>query len=296
MPSAEYHPRVVVGAIGRGEAPAGSVYGPRTLSCFELLWMQAGGARWVCAGRSAVLAPDQLLLVPPGTVETLYWSAGDEDAAVGRRCAHAYVDFEVRTGRVGDDWPKVIGLPGADVRHALLGYLLRLGQTLPDGWQEPAGAAVEALLRLVASGTLLECDTAVVLPESIERLADYVRRLWPRGIRPIPLDEMATAARTSKGHLSRQFRAAFALGPAKTFELLRLAHAASLLVHTNLTVVQAAQACGYASPYHFSRSFSAAFGTPPSVYRTAPDTGGIDAVFGRHNLTVLAARIWPDAG
>ena len=223
-------------------------------------------------------------------------AAGGDDAAAGRRCAHAYVDFELRTGCVGEDWPKVVAVPGGDVRHALLGYLLRLGQTLPDGWQEPAGTAVEALLRLVASGTLLEPDAAVVLPESIERLADYVRRLWPQGIRPIPLDEMATAARTSKGHLSRQFRAAFALGPAKTFELLRLAHAAGLLVHTNLTVVQAAQTCGYANPYHFSRSFSAAFGTPPSVYRAAPDTGGIDAVLGRHNLAVLAARIWPDAG
>lgn len=299
MSSTGYRSQVCVRAIGRGEAPVGSVYGPRILPCHELVWMQSGAARWICAGRSAVLTPGHLLLAPAGVAATVYWEdesdAGPRPAA-GRRCAHAYVDFELRDGGVPEGRPTVIAIPGSDVRHALLRYLLQLGQLRPAGWREPAEAALEAVVRLVASGTLVELGPADVLPDSIERLAAYVHRLWPRGVRPIPLDEMASAAGTSKGHLSRQFRAAFALGPAKAFELLRLAHAASLLVHSNVTVVQAAEACGYASPYHFSRSFSAAFGAPPSVFRATSDTSRIDAVFGRHNLTALAARIWPDSG
>lgn len=258
--------------------------------------MRSGTARWVAGGRSARLGPGQVLLNSPRTISTLHWdaTAGQyRDEAAVRHTVHAYVAFDLSSGDIGSDWPKVVTLPDSpDVRHALLYYLLQLGRTLPAGWQEPAGATLETLLCLLERGTLVEPDSMLELPESVQRLTSYVRRAWRHGIRPVPLDEMAEAAGISKGHLCRQFRADFGLGPAKAFELLRLGHAAALLRRSNLTVVQAADACGYTNPYHFSRSFRAAFGQPPSVYRTVPDDSCVDAVFDEHNLTTLAARVW----
>jgi AraC-like DNA-binding protein len=273
--------------IGRGEYPPGAIFGPRKLLDFELVWMLAGTAEWVSGGRRARLEPGQLLLAQPGATDSFRWDPQHHSS-------HAYVHFELTPGPDAErlrQWPLVVELEPDDVRHALLSYLSRLGAHRAAGWQDQADAVTLLLLQLVVSGTLPATEETDPLPDSLERVASYARTTWHREVRALTLDEMAAAANMSKGHLCRLFRSHFGLGPAKAFELVRLEHAARLLTRSNLTVAQASRVCGYANPYHFSRNFRAAFGTPPSHYR---GTAGSGQPAVQPGLAVLASRIWPD--
>lgn len=281
--------------IGIGTAPVGSVYGPTSLDCFELLWMLTGQARWSGAGQTHRLAPGNVLLVGPGVANTVEWQPEAAGGPAVAHTSHGYVHFALRSGRLSSERTRLLRLRGADVRADLLRYLAQLARAQPPGWQLPAATAVTALLRLTETGTLLDTGSALPLPEAVERVAAHVAAAWAQGMRPLALDELAAAASTSKGHLCRQFRAAFSLGPVRCVDLLRLAHAAHLLARSNLTVVQVAQICGYATPYHFSRRFRSAFGVPPSAYRSGPQAGTADTILARHDLTALADRIWPAA-
>lgn len=280
----------VVG-IGLGTAPAGTVYGPRSLDCFELLWMLSGSARWTGGGQTHRLAPGQVLRVGPEVSNTVEWQPG----STTRGATHGYAHFTLRSGQVSSGRIRIQQLDEPDVRMALLQYLSELARIRPQHWQRPAGTALSALLQLMESGTLLDSEASVSLPEAVERAMAHVGGEWRHAIRPIDLDELADAASTSKGHLCRLFRSTFALGPVRCVDLLRLAHAAHLLSRSNLTVVRVAHICGYTSPYHFSRRFSAAFGVPPSGYRAGPQTGAADTILRQHHLTALAIRIWPES-
>jgi AraC-like DNA-binding protein len=275
--------------IGLGTAPVGTVYGPRSLDCFELLWMLSGTARWTGAGQTHRLAPGQVLRVAPQVSNTVEWQSGPGASGT----THGYVHFTLASGQVESGRSRILQPDEADVRSALLRYLSELARIRPPGWQGPAETAVGALLRLMESGTLLDSEPSVPLPEAVERAVAHVAQAWRREIRPVDLEELAAAASTSRGHLCRLFRSTFALGPVRCVDLLRLTHAAHLLSRSNLTVVQVAHICGYTSPYHFSRRFRAAFGVPPSGYRAGRPGGSADTVLRQHRLTPLANRIWP---
>jgi AraC-like DNA-binding protein len=277
---------VSVRDIGRGDYPPGAVFGPRKLLDFELVWMLSGTAEWVSGDRRARLEPGRLLLAQPGAQDVLHWDPQ-------HRSSHAFVHFELVNGPGPEQlrqWPLVVELESDDVRNALLAYLTRLGGHRAAGWRAQADAVTLLLLQLVVAGTLPGGPKTAELPDSLERLARYARNTWSHEVRALTLDEMAAAANMSKGHLCRVFRSHFGLGPAKAFELVRLEHAARLLTRSNLTVAQASRVCGYANPYHFSRNFRAAFGTPPSHYRESSGRPAADPA-----LAALASRIWPDA-
>jgi hypothetical protein len=52
-----------------------------------------------------------------------------------------------------------------------------------------------------------------------------------------------------------------------------LCHAAMLLERTNFSVGEVARQCGFASPFHFSRQFKAAFGDAPQRLRARVRAG-----------------------
>ena len=55
--------------------------------------------------------------------------------------------------------------------------------------------------------------------------------------------------------------------------LLRLEQAAALLARSTLSVKQIAARCGFASQFHFSRTFRAVYGASPTEIRTQTAQG-----------------------
>ncbi len=84
---------------------------------------------------------------------------------------------------------------------------------------------------------------------------------------PLSLEELAQLAEVSQRQLQRLFRRNLGLTPAQYYATVRLRHARQLLQQTAMPVMDVTVACGFRSPCHFSRSYRALFGHPPSRER-----------------------------
>jgi AraC family carnitine catabolism transcriptional activator len=81
---------------------------------------------------------------------------------------------------------------------------------------------------------------------------------------PLSMDELAEAAGYSRRHLERLFRDATGKTPGEFYRGLRLDRGRNLLATTDLTLLEVATACGFETTSHFSKSFRARFGVPPT--------------------------------
>ncbi|MDH3228558.1 MAG: GlxA family transcriptional regulator [Alphaproteobacteria bacterium] len=84
---------------------------------------------------------------------------------------------------------------------------------------------------------------------------------------PLRSAELAAIAGVSERQLERLFRRGLGCTPTGYYLGLRLRRARILLGQTRLPVREVALACGFASPAHFSRAYSARFGSPPREER-----------------------------
>jgi AraC-like DNA-binding protein len=81
------------------------------------------------------------------------------------------------------------------------------------------------------------------------------------------LTDLAAAAHLDPSHFGRVFRRELGVTPMQYLRKVRLAHASALLTQTDLSVGQVAAACGFSTPFLFSRHFRAACGCSPTAYR-----------------------------
>ncbi len=84
---------------------------------------------------------------------------------------------------------------------------------------------------------------------------------------PVPRAELARLAQVSLRQLERLFRQHLGRSLGAHYLALRLDRARDLLRQTSLSVLEIALACGFASPSHFSRAYSARFEHPPRAER-----------------------------
>lgn len=84
---------------------------------------------------------------------------------------------------------------------------------------------------------------------------------------PLDCESIASQVGLSRRQLERQFKHQTGLSPLKYYIALRLAKAHSLLQQTRLSVAQVAAYSGFGSLEHFSRTYRARFGCPPSEDR-----------------------------
>ena len=81
---------------------------------------------------------------------------------------------------------------------------------------------------------------------------------------PLPLEEIAAAAGYSRRQMERLFRSATGSTPGNFYRGLRLDRGRNLLATTDLSLIEIANACGFDTVAHFSKSFRARFGTVPT--------------------------------
>ena len=128
------------------------------------------------------------------------------------------------------------------------------------------GPLAQAVATNAAEAAVLWCGSrspaaGPAVDVRVRAACDHARR---NHLRRVPVAEMAAAAGISVVRLTALFRGQLRTSPARYAESLRLAHAARLLSTAGLSVKEAAAACGFDDPAHFSRRFSAHFGHPPS--------------------------------
>ncbi|MFF3030942.1 helix-turn-helix transcriptional regulator [Streptomyces rubiginosohelvolus] len=255
---ADYHP--------------GAVFGPRVLSSYELVWLLTGSARWrtetldadgaVAGAEVTTLRPGTLSLGRRGDREIFHWDAS-------RASSHAFVHFSVdEPGHIGEAsaWPRVQDMTQAPILQALCAYLLDLAGLQSPSSRSRSDECVRLLLDLFVAGPLSPGPPQI--SPVVRAAVGHVAGVWSTaGFRIVPVEEAATAAAVSTGHLHRVFRDSYGCGPARAFELVRLARAALALQRSNLSLAEIATEFGFSNPYHFSRRFAATYGTPPGAFR-----------------------------
>jgi AraC-like DNA-binding protein len=100
----------------------------------------------------------------------------------------------------------------------------------------------------------------------LRRVRDRIDREYAQ---PLDVEELARGAHMSAGHLSRQFRRAYAYGESPYSYLMtrRIERAMTLLRRGDLSVTEVCFAVGCSSLGTFSSRFTELVGVPPSVYR-----------------------------
>jgi transcriptional regulator GlxA family with amidase domain len=81
---------------------------------------------------------------------------------------------------------------------------------------------------------------------------------------PLELEQLAVYAGRSRRQIERLFKEQLGTTPQRYYMELRITEARRLLQHTELSQVEVLVACGFVSPSHFSKCYSAYFGYRPS--------------------------------
>jgi len=81
---------------------------------------------------------------------------------------------------------------------------------------------------------------------------------------PLGLEQLAVYAGRSRRQLERLFKEQLGTTPQRYYLELRITEARRLLQHTELSQMEVLVACGFVSPSHFSKCYSAFFGYRPS--------------------------------
>lgn len=89
---------------------------------------------------------------------------------------------------------------------------------------------------------------------------------------PLSPSLLAKQAELSTRQLERLFRRYLDRSPKRYYLELRLKKARSLLLQTDLSVINVAMACGFSSPSHFSKCYRAFYGRTPYRERGVPIT------------------------
>ncbi len=151
---------------------------------------------------------------------------------------------------------------------------------------------IDMMLAMIASqhGPDLAADTAEqVLHSPIRHHSEHQRMSLPARIgarhpklvgiieqmeqnleEPLSPSILAKEAGLSTRQLERLFRRYLDRSPKRYYLELRLKKARSLLLQTNMSVINVALACGFSSPSHFSKCYRAYYGRTPYRERGIP--------------------------
>ncbi|MDB6113334.1 MAG: AraC family transcriptional regulator [Lacunisphaera sp.] len=86
---------------------------------------------------------------------------------------------------------------------------------------------------------------------------------------PLPVAQLAKMLGLSSSHLRQRFQETAGISVGRFLREFRLRHAAELLATGQTNVTEAAAACGWDTPYAFSRAFRNYWGRPPKAFALA---------------------------
>jgi AraC family transcriptional regulator, glycine betaine-responsive activator len=106
------------------------------------------------------------------------------------------------------------------------------------------------------------------------KLATVIHRMEAAIEDPVSPMALARDVGLSPRQLERLFRRYLGRSPKRYYMELRLAKARNLLMQTDMSVINVALACGFASPSHFSKCYRALYKTTPYRERGASEAPG----------------------
>lgn len=252
-------------------------YGPSQITSAErpaddhdlLLLTRGSGtaARGRVAGERFQLSPNRDLrttFVPHGADSRIEFgtSAKSINLLLPKGCLASTIEDRAR-GPIGpllfDDNPTLIGL------ISLIELELFRPGFVADMIADQAMRAMALILAGVdTNGFIAESDRITLPPVRLRRVIDFIEANLAE---PLTLELLAQVAGLSVFHFARVFRQSTGFSPYRYVSERRLLRAQRLLMASELSVHEIAQACGYPRHANFSAAFARARGMPPSAYR-----------------------------
>lgn len=99
------------------------------------------------------------------------------------------------------------------------------------------------------------------------RVLAVLRAMYDNIEAPLTLQDLADQVGISRRQIERQFKQLLNEAPAQTYRNIRLDRARTLLMETNMTVMEVAMAAGFNSDNVFSRQFKQRYGETPYGHR-----------------------------
>lgn len=148
---------------------------------------------------------------------------------------------------------------------------LMLRQIARDHGQDLAGRVADQMIHTAIRSE--QDDQRLAAPARIAarhpRLAQVLARMEAHIEDPISPALLAAEAGLSPRQLERLFARHLGRSPKRYYMELRLERARHLLVQTEMSMIEIALACGFASTAHFSKCYRATFGSTPYRQREA---------------------------
>ena len=248
---------------GVSQYHSGEKLWPRRILDYELFFILEGTATYSVNGLRYAVGPNMLIMVRPGTEETLEWVS----------CPRAwlfYLHFDIAAMPSGWPegclWPTLVCDPPVATSHFMHSIIQRLPAEMPPN---PPSRHITCLLEALIGEVLLDSPPlAARWPDPVARAIHRMRQVFNQPPpKTLTLAELARAAGVTCQHLSRLFLAHFGMPPIHMLGLMRLQCALALLSHTTLSVGVIADRCGFENQSYFSRRFTAHFGMSPSRVR-----------------------------
>ncbi|MBN1671597.1 MAG: helix-turn-helix transcriptional regulator [Kiritimatiellae bacterium] len=103
---------------------------------------------------------------------------------------------------------------------------------------------------------------------------DVEQRIRERKLYHVRLDELSRLCHRSRSTIARSCRRALNVSPFERIRAIRMEEARGMLLYSDRTVTEIADALGYGRMHEFSREFRRCFGMPPSEFARCACTGG----------------------
>lgn len=145
--------------------------------------------------------------------------------------------------------------------------LLRLQQLVHVSTEAAAIESAGLLLELLAPFADLPRKARSADSDRMTHLAAVIERIDNNPRRPLSVEELAAGANLSRGAFTRVFRSQFGISPARFIRRKRIERAQRMLLETDATLAELAEALGFVDGFHLSKAFKAITGVSPSQFR-----------------------------
>lgn len=257
-----------MGFIHAGEqwAPGTFAIGPHAHFGCELYLQAQGTTRWRVGSDLLLLAPDDLLMVAPGTEHSLALGP-----ATNHHFFYAAFDLEMILARhpvLRPQWitPKSYWhVPGGDRLQPAFRTLIReLALRLPfarEGLSAAMGVLVVEATRVLTAPSVAP---VLLVHPAVTATRDLLNAHYDR---PWPLTELAARVGLSTGYLHELFSREIGVSPHRYQLEQQMRRAQELLSATDLPVTTIAFELGFSSSQQFSRTFREFHDHTPRAYR-----------------------------
>lgn len=235
----------------------------RVIRDWNFIYVVRGQPVWVVGDIEYPLAPQELILVPPG----IHHHAICRSKTVTLGSLHV-----LATLPGGQDVFRLLGPPmrqtmaaGSRFDRYFRSFMEEFDRPIHEERRQMFPGWAHLITRELFRDNLAR---GLLKPQPADPLvADLLAEIQAHMERPLSLADLARRAGYSPQHLNRVFQRVLGTTPLKYLAVIRLERAADLLRQGGLTVAEIARRVGHHDPTYFSRQFSRHFAQSPSEYR-----------------------------